>query len=556
MPKTKARANSKAAVQPARTAPRVTVGRAGLLRVLVADKLSEAGIKILKAEAGLHVDFKPGLSPQELAKVIGPYHAIIVRSATKVTAEVIAAADNLRVIGRAGVGLDNVDTEAATKRGIIVMNVPAGNTISTAEHTISMIMALARKIPQADAHIRAGLWERSKFIGTELFGKTLGIVGIGKIGIEVAKRLKSFGMRVIGYDPFLSSERAQQLEIELMELPQVYKESDFITFHTPLTSETRHMVSTKQMAMMKKGVRIINCARGGIVDESALHAAILSGQVAGAAIDVFEKEPPKNHPLLKLEQVVATPHLGAQTKEALVNVAVDMARQVVDALLERGVRNAVNMPSLDAQTLRVLAPYISLGGKLGSLAQQLSGGKVSEVRVTYVGEMNNHDTKAVTLSVLKGFLTPVVGEQVNYVNAELIAAERGVKVVEAKASAMEEFANLIMVEARFNGKRLGVSGTLSSRREPRLVMIDRFFVEAAPEGYVLIIRNQDRPGIIGDLGSLLGKANINIAGMSNGRDKPGGTAVTVVNIDNDVPAKVLERVKALKHILDVKLIKF
>ncbi|MEK7386011.1 MAG: phosphoglycerate dehydrogenase [candidate division NC10 bacterium] len=524
------------------------------LRVLIADQLSEDGVTLLKREPRLQVDVKTGLSPKELAEAIGPYDGLLVRSSTKVTAEVIAKADRLKVIGRAGVGLDNVDAEAATKRGIIVMNVPAGNTISTAEHTMSLLMALARRIPQAHASLHAGRWERSKFVGTELFGKTLGIIGLGKIGTEVAKRAQAFGMRVIASDPFLSSERAQQLEIQLTDLPRLYAEADFITVHTPLTAETRHMIGAKELAAMKRGVRLINCARGGIIDETALHQAITAGRVAGAAIDVFEQEPPKDHPLLALEQVICTPHLGASTQEAQLNVAIEVAQQVADALLGRGIRNAVNMPSVDAQTLKVLQPYLVLGERLGSLGAQLSGGQVAEVRVTYVGEVTEHDTSAVTLAILKGVLAPMVGENVNYVNASLIAAERGVRVVEAKASRMEEFANLLALEIRSDGTTLTLQGTLSARREPRIVKIDRYFVEAVPEGYMLILKNEDQPGLIGALGTLLGESKINIAGMSNGRDKPGGTAITVVNIDNHVPPDVLERVRKLRHVLDAKLI--
>ena len=543
------------------------------IKVLIADQLSEDGVALLKNEPGLSVDVKTGLSPKELAQIIGPYEGLVVRSSTKVTAEVIEKADRLKVIGRAGVGLDNVDADAATKRGIIVMNVPAGNTISTAEHTMSMILALARRIPQADVHLRAGLWERSKFVGTELFGKTLGIVGLGKIGTEVAKRAQAFGMRVVASDPFLSTERAQQLEVQLIDLKTIYAEADFITVHTPLTAETKHLIGAAEIAQMKRGVRLINCARGGILDEDALYQAIIDGKVAGAAIDVFEAEPPKGHPLLKLDQVVVTPHLGASTQEAQLNVAIEVAKQVADALLGRGIRNAVNMPSLDAQTLKVLQPYIVLGERLGSLASQLSGGQIAEVRVTYVGEVTAHDTSAVTLAVLKGVLAPVVGENVNYVNASLIAAERGVRVVEAKASRMEEFTNLLALEvlsdpstslgvvpskrseSRDDGKSLTLQGTLSARREPRIVKIDRYVIEAVPDGYMLIIKNEDQPGLIGALGTLLGEAKINIAGMSNGRERPGGQAITVVNVDNDIPPKVLEHVKRLKHVLDAKLIK-
>lgn len=526
------------------------------LKVLVADHLSEDGVKLLEREDGLSVDVKTGLSSKELAEIVGRYDGLIVRSSTKVTAEIIAKADRLKVIGRAGVGLDNVDAEAATKRGIVVMNVPAGNTISTAEHTMSLILALARRIPQAYTSLRGGLWERSKFVGTELAGKILGIVGLGKIGTEVAKRAQAFGMRVIAHDPFLSSERAQRLEIQLVELKQLYAESDVITVHIPLNTETRHLIGAKEIASMKRGVRLINCARGGIIDEDALYQAIQGGKVAGAALDVFEQEPPpKGHPLLTLEQVIAVPHLGASTEEAQYNVAIEVAKQVADALLGRGIRNAVNMPSVDAQTLKVLQPYITLGERLGSLACQLSGKQIAEVRVTYVGELTTHETSPVTLAVLKGVLTPMVGENVNYVNASLIASERGLKVVEAKATQTEEFANLLALEVRSDGQSLILQGTLSVRREPRIVKIDRYVVEASPEGHMLIIKNQDKPGLIGALGTLLGEAKINIAGMSNGRDKPGGMAITVLNVDSAVPPKVLEQVKKLKHVVDAKLIK-
>ncbi len=530
-------------------------GKSAPIKVLVADHLSPEGIKILETEPGLKIDVKTGLSPKDLADIIGPYEGLIVRSSTKVTAEVIAKAKNLKVIGRAGVGLDNVDLEAATKRGIIAMNVPAGNTISAAEHTISLLLSAARKIPQADSSVRAGKWERPKFVGTELFGKTLGVVGLGKIGSEVAKRLQAFGVRVLAFDPFLSAEQAQRLEVQPATLQDVLKNADFITIHTPLTSQTHHLIGAKELALMKRSAIIVNCARGGIVDEAALHQALVNGKLAGAALDVFEQEPLIDTPLKQLPQVVLTPHLGASTEEAQLNVAIEIAKQVADCLLGRGIRNAANMPSIDAATLKTLQPYVTLGEKMGSLASQLLGAQVNEVYTTYVGEVTAHDTAPVTLAILKGILEPMVGESVNYVNASFIASERGVKVVEAKASRPEEFANLVSVDVRTNGTTLTVQGTLSARRDPRIVKIDRYFVEVAAAGYMLIIKNQDQPGLIGNLGMLLGKTNINIAGMTNGRDKPGGTAITVVNIDSDVPPKVLERIKGLEHVLDAKLIK-
>lgn len=526
------------------------------IKVLIADHLSEEGIKLLKKETALSVDVQTDLSSKELSRIIKPYEGLIVRSATKVTAEVIAKAEHLRVIGRAGVGVDNIDTVAATKRGIIVMNVPAGNTISTAEHTMSLLLSMARSIPQANISLRAGLWERSKFVGVELFGKTLGIIGLGKIGLEVAKRAQPFGMRVIAFDPFLSKERLEHLDIQMTDLTALYAESDFITVHTPLTAETRHLINSEAIAAMKRGVRLINCARGGIIDEEALHRAIVDGKVAAAALDVYEQEPPsKQHPLAILDSMVCTPHLGASTQEAQLNVAIEVAKQVADALLGRGIRNAVNMPSVDAKMLKILEPYITLGERLGSLASQLIGGGMGEVRVTYVGEITTHETSPVTLAVLKGILSPIVGESVNYVNASMIASERGLKVIEAKASRLDEFATLMMIEVRSNGSSLSIYGTLSARREPRLVKIDRYVVDVSPQGYMLFLKNRDKPGLIGSLGTLLGSSKVNIAGMSNGRDKPGGTALTVISIDDAVPLKVLERVKRLKHVLDVKLIK-
>ncbi|MBI3324538.1 MAG: phosphoglycerate dehydrogenase [Candidatus Omnitrophica bacterium] len=525
------------------------------MNVLVADTLSPDGLKILQAEPELKVEVKTGLSPKDLAAAIKPYEGVIVRSSSKITAEVIERADRLKVIGRAGVGLDNVDLEAATRRGIIVMNVPGGNTISAAEHTMSLILASARRIPQADSHVRSGKWERAKFVGVELLGKTLGIVGLGKIGAEVAKRAQSFGMRVIAHDPFLTEERAHQIDVQVMGLPQLLAAADFVTVHIPLSAQTKHLIGAKELGMMKRSAYLINCARGGIVDEAALAEAITAGRLAGAGLDVFEAEPPGESPLFKLPQVVLTPHLGASTEEAQLNVAIEVAKQVADCLLGRGIRNAANMPSVDATTLKTLQPYITLGEKLGLLAAQLLGTPIAEVRTTYTGEVATHDTAPITLSVLKGILEPMVGENVNYVNASFIASERGVRLIEAKASRTDEFANLVSIDVRSNGAGLAVHGTLSSRREPRIVKIDQYFVEAAPMGYMLVIKNHDRPGLIGHLGTLLGTTNINIASMTNGRDKPGGTAITVVNVDQAVPPGAMEQIRRLEHVIDAKLIR-
>jgi len=524
------------------------------MKVLVSDSLSEKGLQILKEVKSLQVDVFDGLPPDKLKTLIKEYDALIVRSGTKVTRDVVEASQKLRVIGRAGVGLDNVDVEAASERGIIVMNAPEGNTIATAEHTMSLLLALARNIPQANASLRQNKWERKALMGIELYGKTLGIVGLGRVGSDVAKLAQPFGMKIIAYDPFLTADKAGKLEVELVGFDELLKLSDFITFHTPLTKETKHLVGTKEFDKMKKGVRILNCARGGILDEKALEKAIQSGKVAGAAIDVFEEEPPKNHPLLKLNQVIATPHLGASTSEAQVNVAVDIAKQVVDVLLDRGVRNAINYPSVDGETLKVLKPYLKLAESIGALQAQLADGRITNVKVRYSGETANYDTSPITVALVKGLLTPVLGESVNFVNAQVLAKGRGIKIVESKTSEVEEFANLIATEVKTDKLRSIVEGTLFSKDNPRIVKIDEFYVDAEPQGAMLITFNKDVPGIIGTIGMILGENGINIAGMTFGRRKQGGRAITVINVDSPVPDKVIQELLKAENIFDARLI--
>jgi len=526
------------------------------MKILISDPLSDEGVKILKEVKEFEVDVKTELKPEVLKEIIKDYEALIVRSATKVTKDVIGSAVKLKVIGRAGVGLDNVDLEAATKRGIIVMNSPAGNTISTCEHTMSMILALSRNIPAADLSLKSGEWKRSKFMGVELYGKTLGVVGLGRIGTEVSKRAISFGMKVIAYDPFLSKEVANQLGIEIVELEGLFKRSDYITVHTPLTDETRHMISDSQIAMMKPGVRLINCARGGIIDEAALLKALDAGKVAGAALDVFEKEPPDfSSPLTKHKNVVITPHLGASTEEAQVNVAVEVCLSVRDALLSRGIRNAANFPCLSAEVYNVLQPYINLGEKLGSLAGQLFEGRITELKINYTGEIIKNDLSPLTMAVTKGMLAPILQETVNYINAKELAKERGINVLEAKSEKEEDFTNLISVEVNTDGKKHKVAGTLFTNNEPRVVNVDGLYVETIPQGYMLFLENWDKPGVIGNLGTLLGENSVNIAGMTFGREKPGGKAVSALNIDSAVSAKILDQIKKLENILSVKLVK-
>jgi len=525
------------------------------IKILVSDPLAEEGLAILQKEKSFKVEVKSKLPPEELKKAIKDCEAVIIRSATKLTADIIEAAGKLKVIGRAGVGLDNVDLNTATKKGIMVVNAPGGNTISTAEHTMSMILALSRNIPQATKSIKGGEWNRKKFMGAELYGKILGIIGLGRIGSAVAKRALSFKMKVIAYDPFLPVERAKKLEIELVDLEELFKKADYITLHTPMTDETHHMIGEKELKIMKYGVRIINCARGGLIDEEALARAVEGGKVQGAALDVFEKEPPNKSGLLSMDNVIATPHLGASTEEAQINVAKDIAKTVRDVLLERGIRNTVNMPSVEPEALKVIQPYINLAEKIGSMHAQLSKGRIKEVRIRYVGDIINHELAPVTIALVKGMLTPILQETVNYVNASFMAKERGINIIESKSSQIEDFANLVWVEVKSNVGKKQIMGTLFTKTDARIVKIDEFYVEAIPSGYMLVIHNNDLPGVVGDIGNILGKNRINIAGMSFGRERAGGAAITVMNVDSEVSAKVLDQIKKAKNINDVTLIK-
>jgi len=523
------------------------------MKILVSDLLSEEGLKILKEVKEFQVDVKTDLKPEVLKEIIKNYDALIVRSATKVTKEIIDAAGSLKVIGRAGVGLDNVDLEAATQKGIIVMNTPAGNTISTAEHTVSMILALSRNIPQANASTKTGEWKRSKFMGVELYNKTLGIVGFGRIGSEVAKRVLSFGMRVIAYDPFLSKEVAENLGVEVVELKELFTRSDYITVHTPLTEETKHMISAKEFALMKKGVRIINCARGGIIDEQALVEAIKEGKVMGAALDVFEKEPlSADNPLLKLDNVIITPHLGASTEEAQVNVAIEVVEIVRDALLGKGIRNAANYPCLEAEVCKVLEPYIILSEKMGLFTSQLAEGRFQELNITYSGEINQYDLSPLTFALVKGVLSPILKETVNFINSLALAKERGINIKEAKSSKAGEFVNLVQLEVKTDKESRKVAGTLSANKKPRIVKIDDYYVEASPEGDMVVLQNWDKPGIIGNLGTILAKHNINIASMTFGRQAPGEKAISVFNVDSPISVELMEKIKKTENVLSVK----
>lgn len=523
------------------------------MKVLISDNLSQRGIEILKG-AGLEVDVKTGMKPEELKSCIGDYQGLIIRSATKVTSEIVDAAVNLKVIGRAGSGLDNVDKAAATKRGIVVMNTPGGNTITTAEHTMALMFALARQIPQATASMKEGKWEKKRFIGVKLFNKTIGIVGIGNIGKHVARRALAVGMHVIGYDPYLSEENAKEMGIEKVDLPELFKRSDFITFHTPITSETRNLVSKKTIESMKDGVRIINCARGGIVNEADLYEAIKDGKVAGAALDVFEKEPPVDLPLLTLNNVICTPHLGAATEEAQENVATAVAEQVVDYLVNGVIRNAVNFPSVPSDQVLKLEPYLTLAERMGSFASQVFEGAITEITIEYLGEAADLNTAPVKVAALKGLLTPILEETVNFVNAPIIAKERGVEIKETKSSDAGDYQSMIILRIKAGGKENRLFGTLLGRTDPRIVRINNFPVEIILEGNMLFMFNNDKPGVIGNIGSFLGGSGINIAKMHFGRESAGGMAISVVSIDTPMTRPQLEEISKLPNILSVKVI--
>lgn len=526
------------------------------MKILVCDKLAEEGIKILKAEKDFKVDCKYGLKPDELKKIVKDYHALIIRSATQVTADILDKADSLKVIGRAGVGLDNVDLKAATKKGVVAMNTPAGNTTSTAEHTMSMILSLSRNIAQACASMKEGKWDRSKFSGVELYGKKLGVIGFGRIGSTVAKFAKSFGMEILAYDPYLSEEVARQKGVAMATLEDVLKNSDYITVHVPKSAESKNLISEKEFGMMKKSVRVINCARGGIIDEAALAGALEKGQIAGCALDVYENEPlATDSPLLKFDNCLVTPHLGASTSEAQVNVAIEIAETVRDALQGKGIINAANFPSIDAESYKILEPYINLALRLGKFTGQLINGAIKEAKITYSGVVADYKTAPVTLSFVNGLLTPILGDNVNYINALDLAKERAIDVQEVISSKDEEFVNSVKIEVVTDKETLRVWGALSGNAQPRIVKINDVYVEATPNDYMLFINNADKPGLIGAIGTILADAKINIAGISLGREAQDGVAVSVVNVDSEVPDDVIEKLRATKDVLYVKLLK-
>ncbi len=526
------------------------------MKILVSDKLANEGLDILRAVKEFQVDLKPGMTPAELKAIIKDYDALIVRSETKVTAEILEAADKLKVIGRAGVGLDNIDLPAATKKGVVAMNTPAGNTTSTAEHTLSLILALSRNIAQAASSMKAGKWDRSKFSGVELYGKTLGIIGLGRIGATVAGFAKAFGMKVFAFDPFLSKDVAAKMGIEIVEFEKLIKESDYITVHIPKTPETTDIISEKEFTLMKKSVRVLNCARGGIINEKALIKALEEKRIAGCALDVFEVEPlPVDSPLLKFDNCIMTPHLGASTSEAQVNVAIEIAETVKNALLGHGIMNAANFPSLSGEAYKVLAPYIDLAERIGKFAGQLINGRLSGVKITCSGVMTEYKVAPITLATLKGLLTPILGETVNSINSYEVARQRGINVQEIQSTEKTEFVNLLSIEIATDKETFTVWGTLSANLQPRIVRVNNVYVETNPDGYMLFINNNDKPGIVGGVGMVLAENHVNIASITLGRESAGKLAVSVVNVDSEVSPAVIEKIKKMPNILFVKLIK-
>ncbi len=524
-----------------------------MAKVLISDPLAPQGIEILERARGIQVDQAPGLSPAELCRRIADADGLVIRSGTQVTREVLAAAKQLRVIGRAGIGVDNVDLAEATARGIVVVNTPEGNNVTTAEHSIALLVALARHIPQATASMKAGKWDKNRFVGTELYSRTLGVIGLGNIGRIVAQRAQGLGMRVIAYDPHIAQEVAGKLDVELVSFDALLARADAITVHVPKTKETARLLGAAAFAKTKSGVLLVNASRGGIVDEAALLEALEAGRVAGAALDVFEKEPPPaDHPLLHHERVICTPHLGASTEQAQVNVAIAVAEQVRDYLLEGLIRNGVNVPSVSAEILEQVRPYLVLGEKLGRFQGQLCPGAIEEIEIEYAGEVAALRLAPITIAVLKGLLETVT-DRVNMVNAPVIAQERGIKVVESKASRAQDFASTITTRVRGCVDRL-IAGALFHGGQPRIVRLDDFMLEAVPDGPALVIHNNDQPGVVGAVGTVLGESGINISRMQLGLLRERAEAAMLVNVDQRPDEAVMERLRALPHVISAQLV--
>jgi len=521
------------------------------MKVLISDNLAPAGAKILE-DAGLEVDINTGLAPEELKKIIGDYDGLVIRSSTKVTADLLEAADNLKVVGRAGIGLDNVDIAASSQRGVVVMNAPDGNATTAAEHAIGMMMSLSRNIPQATASMKEGKWEKKSFMGRELTGKTLGIVGIGRIGAIAASRAQGLKMKVIAYDPHMPKDMVAKLGIELMDLTELAKRADYVTVHVPLTKETKNLLSTEFFNNMKKDAMFVDCARGGVCDEEALYTALKDGEIAGAALDVFANEPTtlESCPMLELNNFICTPHLGASTSEAQENVALIIAQQVADYLNKGVVTNAVNVPSVSDDVMAQVGPYVKLGEMLGSMHMQISKGSVEEVNIEYNGELAELNTSPITVAFLKGLFTPILQEKVNYVNAPMIAKERGIKVIESKSEDADDFINVLSIKVKTSEAENVLVGTVFGKNEPRLVRLNSFRLEFLPMGAMLLVQNYDKPGTIGALGTTIGADGVNISSMTVGQTEGSNQNIILLNTDKLIDDTLLKKVKGLENIVD------
>jgi D-3-phosphoglycerate dehydrogenase len=526
------------------------------MKVLVADIFSAEGLAVFQNSAGIDLVYRPGLSPADLLEAVADAEALVVRSGTQVTAEIIEAAQKLRVIGRAGIGVENMDLEAANRKGVAVMNTPFGSNTTAAEHTIAMLLALSRQIPEAHRAIKSGKWEKDRFLGVEITGKTLGVIGSGKIGQLVVERALGLKMRVIVHDPYLAEDMIRKIGAESVEFDELLARADFISLHVPLTRETDGLLNEEALARVKPGCRIVNCAAGGLIDEDALARAISEGRIAGAALDAFSQEPPgRDNPLLALDEVVCTPHLRAATVDAQVNVTVQVARQIVDFLLRGIVVNAINMPSINADLLDKIRPYVELAERLGTF-QTLRGFRgLQSVTIEYVGGVTEYPTRPLTLALLKGLLAPILGPMVNYVNAPHLARERGIKIIERTCDTSDEFSNVIHLTVTCDEGESSVSGTLFGEKDYRIVRVDGHHVEAVPLGHILVLHNADRPGVIGFIGQVLGQAGINIAMMNLSRHKINGRAISLLTVDSQIPEPVLEQLRANPHIISAVQVK-
>lgn len=520
------------------------------MRVLVSDKFPTEGLQVLERAEGIELDYQPGLTFEQLLEAVAEADALIVRSGTLVTEEVFQAANRLKVVGRAGVGTENLDLEAANRKGVVIMHTPFGSTTTTAEHTIAMVFALARRIPSACQSTKSGQWQSERFLGIEITGKTIGVLGGGKIGRLVVERATALKMKPIVYDPYLTEETIRLLGAEQVSFESLLARSDFLTLHTPLNADTANILNSETLARIKPGCHVINCATGGLIDETALAEAIKAGRVGGAAIDVFAKEPPGvDNPLLKLEQVICTPHLRTATRDAQINVTVQIATQVIDFLTHGIIVNAVNVPSISADLLTTMRPHLDLAERLGSFQAQLYGKGLEEVRLEYAGTVTDHPTEPLTMAALKGILTPMIGPEANYINAPHLAKERGIRISETRCQTTRGFSSMIRLTVVGAKGEHAVCGAMFGEDDYRIVRVNGCYVEAMPHGHILVLFNEDRPGIIGFIGQVLGEANINIAGMNLTRQSIDGQAVSLINVDSCIPDETLEKLRANPHIV-------